>query len=116
MKRRLTLPMIQRAVWEMLRTDPGRRPQIAELAGEMRMSYRQFQKALSAIGKTGRQVRSWCCITYAQHLIGNGAKIEAAMMLSGYRNRTHFVERYREYLGCLPHESRGQKTHLLKAS
>ena len=113
---RLTLPLIQRVAWGMLTSRPGCRPSIPEIAAAIGLSYRQFQRRTQHAGKSGRELRAWCCVTYAEHLIGKGMKCEAAMTLAGYKNHTHFNERYRRCIGCLPSESRGRKTKLLKAS
>jgi hypothetical protein len=56
---RLTLPGIQRAVWQLL-AENGRLPTIPTIASSVGLSYRQFQRALAKVGKTGRQVRAWC--------------------------------------------------------
>jgi len=31
-------------------------------------------------------------------------KVEAAMRLAGFRNKSNFNRDFRDYLGCLPHE------------
>ena len=92
------------------------RPSISDIAAVLGMSYRGFCRHVESIKLSGRQIRSWCCITYAAHLIGSGIKVEAAMTLAGFRNHTHFNEQFRRCLGCLPREFRGKKMRLLKAS
>jgi AraC-like DNA-binding protein len=112
----LTLPDIQRTVWQLLADSPGHQPSMSSIADRLDRTYRQFCRDIRPTKHTGRQLRSWCCITYAAHLIGNGVKVEAAMALAGFRNHTHFNERFREYLACLPHEARALKMQLLMAS
>jgi methylphosphotriester-DNA--protein-cysteine methyltransferase len=80
------------------------------------MSVRKLEGALHKIGTTPRKVRAWCCVTFAEYLIGKGTKCDAAMSLAGYHNRTNFNKRFRECLGCLPSESRGRRSRLLIAS
>lgn len=115
-RQRLTLPEIQREVWQLLEVRPGHRPSMTGIAGRLDRSYRQFCRDIKPTKHTGRQLRSWCCITYAAHLIGKGVKVEAAMALAGFHNHTHFNERFREYLACLPHEARSLELQLLRAS
>jgi hypothetical protein len=79
----LTLPEIQRVVWQLLEDRPGIRPSIEQIAIRLQMTYRQFCRAIQPTRRTGRQLRSWCCATYAAHLIGKGVKVEAAMALGG---------------------------------
>jgi AraC-like DNA-binding protein len=93
MERRLTLPSIQRVVWKLLERGSGQRPTLEEIARPFGLSYRQFWRRLKRAGKRGRTIRSWCCVTYAEHLIGKGIKCEAAMLLAGFRNHTHFNRR-----------------------
>jgi hypothetical protein len=46
--------------------------------------------------------RGGCGLRRGLGLIRDGATCEAAMMLVGYRNKTHFNRAFRRYLGCLP--------------
>ncbi len=43
-------------------------------------------------------------IRRAQELVQRGEKVEAVMLMVGYRNKTHFVEAFRRYAGCTPGE------------
>ena len=100
MATRLTLPRVQRVTWRLLEANGGRRPTIGEMAAGVGLTERQFERALRSAGTTPRKVRAWCCVTFAEYLIGKGTKCDAAMALAGYRNHTNFNRRYRDCLGC----------------
>jgi methylphosphotriester-DNA--protein-cysteine methyltransferase len=69
---------------------------------ELRRGLRQGHAA------TCRAMITYGCLTYAARLIGDGMKVEAAMNLAGFRNKTVFCRNCRDYLGCQPHELRGR--------
>jgi AraC-like DNA-binding protein len=61
-----------------------------------------------------REMIRYSCLTYAARLIASGIKVEAAISLSGYHNKTVFCRNFRDYLGCQPHEVRGRSFEALK--
>jgi AraC-like DNA-binding protein len=50
------------------------------------------------------------CVEHAAELIRSGTKIEAALSLAGFHQKTNFNRQFRRMFGCLPHEYRNQGT------
>ena len=53
---------------------------------------------------TFRAIVTWACVLHAENMLKQGVKVEAALLMSGFRNKTNFNRQCRAFLGCLPHE------------
>jgi AraC-like DNA-binding protein len=112
---KLTLPEIERIVWELLEEHPGNRPTMREIAAvrgctvlQLRRQHDQVRRVLGARGycPSFRDALTYSCVTYAQLLIRRGTKIQAAMRLAGFQQKTNFNRQFRRFLGALPSEAR----------
>jgi methylphosphotriester-DNA--protein-cysteine methyltransferase len=115
----LTLPEIERIVWELLDEHPGRRPTMQEVAAirgftslQLRRTTERIQRVLGPIGycATFRDELTYSCLTYARLLIAKGTKIEAAMRLAGFHQKTNFNRQCREFLGDSPSDWKSRRT------
>jgi methylphosphotriester-DNA--protein-cysteine methyltransferase len=85
----------------------GRRPTMAEVAGAMELSAAQLRRRFKSAGElTFRSALTQACLTHAGMLIRNGTKIEAAMRLAGFRNKTNFNKQFNRRFGALPNQCR----------
>ena len=81
---------------------PGRRPTVSEIAGLCGQTPPQLRRTqCGRLGLTPRDLITVGCLNCALELIRTGVKIEAAMWHAGFRNRSNFNDRCREYLGHL---------------
>jgi methylphosphotriester-DNA--protein-cysteine methyltransferase len=74
---------------------------LGKTAAKLRRELRRHRCA------TGRDIITYCCLTYAAHLIGTGTKVDAAMRLAGFHNHTNFNRQFRAFLCRLPHQQAG---------
>jgi AraC-like DNA-binding protein len=102
----LSLPEIERVVWELLEEHPCRRPTMAEVAAvrgctalDIRRTAERIQRILGPVGggATFRDALTYSCLTYARLLIRRGTKIEAAMRMAGFHNRTNFTRQFSRF-------------------
>jgi AraC-like DNA-binding protein len=114
MDEHLHLPRAQRLIWRWLDAHPGMRPRVADMARMAGVSELELRRGLRHDhASTCRAMITYGCMTYAARLIADGMKVEAAMSLAGYRNKTVFCRNCRDYLGCQPHELRGRSINPL---
>jgi methylphosphotriester-DNA--protein-cysteine methyltransferase len=115
----LTLPEIERIVWELLDEHPGHRPTMTEVAAvrgctplQLRRTTERIQRILGAVGycATFRDALTYSCLTYARLLIERGTKIHSAMRLAGFHQKTSFNRQCQSFLGSLPNELRSRRT------
>ena len=119
MKVNLTLPEIERIVWELLEEHPCRRPTMPEVAAVrgctalgIRRTTERIQRILGPIGcgATFRDALTYSCLTYARLLIQRGTKIEAAMRLAGFHNKTNFNRQFSRFFVERPGDSIHRRT------
>ncbi len=119
MKVNLTLPEIERIVWELLEEHPGHRPTMDELAVvrgctalDIRRTTERIQRILGSIGycATFRDALTYSCLTYARLLVQRGTKIEAAMRLAGFHNKTNFNRQFSRFFIGRPAELTHRRT------
>jgi methylphosphotriester-DNA--protein-cysteine methyltransferase len=115
----LRLPEIERIVWELLEERPCQRPTMEEVAAvrgcrarDIRRATERIQRILGPIGycATFRDALTYSCLTYARMLIQRGTKIEAAMRLAGFHNKTNFNRQFSRFLTCEPGELPHRRT------
>lgn len=115
----LTLPEIERIVWELLEEHPCQRPTMAEVSAvrgctalNVRRATERIQRMLGPIGycATFRDALTYSCLTYARLLIKRGTKIEAAMRIAGFHNRINFNRQFSQLLVERPVDSIHRRT------
>lgn len=100
------LSVIDDVVWRQLEA-LGRRPTIHEIADALDLSAAQLRRRVKSMGGiTLRSVLTRACLSYAENLICDGTKIEAAMRLAGFRNKTNFNAQFSRRFGALPNQWR----------
>lgn len=113
----VTLPELERVIWQLLERNGGRRPRlfaIAPLVGrnplqlrrEFAASSRHLQSVFGSAGQgaTFRDAITYCCLTYSAAAVAKGTKIEAAALTGGFRSKSNFIRQFKAFLGCLPSE------------
>ena len=119
MEIRLSLPEIERIVWELLEEHPGRRPTMAEVAAvrgctpvQIRHATDHLRRILGTVAYCApfRDALTYSCLTYAGLLIRKGTKIHAAMRLAGFHQKSNFNHQCKEFLGSLPSELDRRRT------
>src|SRR5262245_1998881 len=108
----VTYPVAIRLVWQCL--DTGHcRPTSADLAAVLGVSERHLRRAQQRHrAARWRELITYGCLLYALREISCGVKVEAAMRLAGFRNRTNFNRQVREYFACRPIEFRNRQVTL----
>ena len=85
----------------------GRRPTVAEAAATLGVSPVQLRRLLKRTGRaTFKAMLTEVCLSHAASLIREGMKIEAAMRLAGFRNKTNFNKQFARRFGMLPKKYR----------
>src|SRR5262245_27085989 len=98
----LSTSRLDEVIWHHL-VGCGRRPTMAEIAQSVDVSAAQLRRRLKHAGSiTFRTTLTEACRTYAGLLIHNGTKIEAAMRLAGFHNKTNFNRQFTKHFGALP--------------
>ena len=99
----LPVVLAEELIWKLLDRRPGRRPSVDELARTLGTDARHLRVRLRADRcAPAREMITYGCLTYAARLIAEGVKIEAAMLIAGFHNKTNFCRQFREFLGCQP--------------
>jgi AraC-like DNA-binding protein len=99
---------VERVVWSYLRCNAAR-PTVSIIARGLGCSERHFRRLLRRSGRPpARDMITFSAVSFAASLISQGTKIEAAMLMAGFRNRTNFCAQCRRWLGCLPSQIRTQ--------
>ena len=111
----LPVALAEQVVWNLLDVCPGRRPCVHELARAVGTDARRLRGSLRVNRcAPARELITYGCLTYAARLIAAGVKVEAAMLIAGFHNKTNFCRQFREFLGCQP--SRHQPGRRLRAT
>ena len=100
------LPELMRPVVARLALEAGLRVSVSEFAILTHCSTGQLRRLLRQHGVTPSQVLQRLSVQYALMLIERGCKIEAAVTVVGFRNRTHFNRLCRRAVGRSPVEYR----------
>ena len=109
MSTNLHLPRAQRLIWLGLDSHPGVRPRVADMSRMVGVGELELRRSLRRNHAAPcRAMITYGCLTYAARLIADGMKVEAAMSLAGFRNKTVFCRNCRDYLGFQPHALRGR--------
>jgi AraC-like DNA-binding protein len=103
----LSLPHLQDIIWRWLDAHPGRHPRVADVAAALGVTELKLRRELQRRGRgPARDLITYFCLTHAKRDIKTGMKAEAAMCLSGLRNKTNYSHQCQDFLGCLPHDLR----------
>src|SRR5688500_6341705 len=95
---------IIRAVWSHLRCS-ATRPTVTALAQMLGLPERTLRRRLRISGRPpARDIITFAAVAYAALMISQGTKVEAAMLMAGFRNKTNFCVQFRTWLGCRPGE------------
>ena len=80
------------AIVDHLRTHPGSKPTVQELAAYFCLRPRQLRRywRRSQQGRTLRWLITAACVHHAWSLMSEGTKCEAAIVLSGFKSRWNF--------------------------
>jgi len=99
----LWLPHFQAIIWNLLEAHPGYRPTMAEVATHLDLSTLELRRSLHRKGGPSfRVIRAWCCLEYGLYLASGGTKVEAAILLAGYKSYSNFNRCSKQFLGCVP--------------
>ena len=97
-------------VQEWLKTHPGRRPHVEEIADAVRADIDDLRASQRHAGLPRlRDALSYACVYVAYRDISAGTKVDAALRCVGLSNRTSFNRRCMRYFGDLPTARRGQR-------
>jgi methylphosphotriester-DNA--protein-cysteine methyltransferase len=95
---------IEAFVWKTLRDDRAR-PSVLAVAGHCGLTALTLRRFLRRSGRPScRELVTHARVTYAAKLLTEGTKVDAVILLAGFRNRTNFGRQFREFLGCTPGE------------
>lgn len=102
--------LVEEATLELVRVRPGRRPTVGEVASRLGLRPRQLRRAQVRLGLPPvRQLIVLSAVTVAAELIRDGIKIEAAISMTGFKNRTNFYRQFRRYFQKLPSADCGSR-------
>jgi len=96
-----------------------RRPRMREVARAIGVTEWRLRRQFHAGRVNGlapcspvrfRSILTCECARYGKHLIELGYKIEAAVKLAGFNNRTNFNRQFKALFGCLPSQCRNRRT------
>ena len=91
----------------------GEHPTVGQVAAELRVNPLTLRRRWRSMGRTAlRDLVVYACLTHARALILDGTKVEAAMLLSGFRHYSNFCRQFRAFFGdnpsaCRPDRRRG---------
>ena len=91
----------------------GEHPTVGQVAAELRVNPLTLRRRWRSTGRTAlRDLVVYACLTHARALILDGTKVEAAMLLSGFRHYSNFCRQFRAFFGdnpsaCRPDRRRG---------
>ena len=110
-----SLSEIERIVWECLEEHPCTRPTMSEVATIRGVTALQIRRTNQRIHRvfgervheaSFRDALTYSCVTYARRLITQGTKVEAAMRLAGFHQKTNFNRQCREFFAQSPRDWR----------
>lgn len=81
----------------------GEHPTVGQVAAELGVNPLTFRRRWQTTGRTAlRDLIVYACLTHARTLILDGTKVEAAMLLSGFRHYSNFCRQFRAFFGENP--------------
>jgi AraC-like DNA-binding protein len=86
----------------VIRSDPGRRWRVAEVARALNLGDSTLRRQLGAAGTSFRQILLRVRMTTAAELLAANRPVTQAAQAAGYRSRSHFARHVRAAYGALP--------------